>query len=503
MNILHRMITIGALAIPAFAAMMDGVTLIYTGGGMGGSAKSILYGPDQSTILNQWAVGGYSVHFSDSGTIFYTSGFPSNVSGCNTAAGYGSIVEMRWDSTIVRTITSAQLGGGGFHHAFTLTKKGTILAIALENYNGGCGEKLVEYDPNLGQVIWEWHTNDHVGTNNAAKVPQKSGQDPYHVNGVDLDPDRNLIVFSAHNTFEVYVVDHSTTTQQAAGTTGGTFGQGGDILFRFGYPSNYGISGGLQYISTAVHSPRWVPKGYPGEGNIVLFANKSPQSTNSYATGYEVRPFLSGTTFAKKASGEFDYEILFAGVGSATTTNMGGMDKLPNGNWLVTYVNSNKAAEYEAGTVNQSIANAVKTWSAGSSNGIRRYPLCHLGLAKIAETRPAVAAIYDADACDAFGYNPTPSSSAVVGSSSGTTSLRETAVLTGVSLQQKANLLQISGLKSHSQVRILNVVGQVQYQGVVESDHIGISTVHWIRGTYLVQVRQGSASWTQVVRIIS
>lgn len=48
------------------------------------------------------------------------------------------------------------------------------------------------------------------------------------------------IVFSCRELSEIYVIDHSTTTAEAAGTTGGRSGRGGEILYRWGNPAMYG-----------------------------------------------------------------------------------------------------------------------------------------------------------------------------------------------------------------------------------------------------------------------
>lgn len=526
MNLKRNLCILGACITPGFAAMMEGVTFIYS------NNKSIMYAPDQTTILKQWNGGGYAAHFSDSGTVFYESG-SSSVSGCSGVVPYGNIVEARWDGTVIRTITASQMGGGEFHHAFTITPKGTILAIARENYNSACGEKIVEYDPNQGKVLWVWHTNDHKGASNAAKLPNKSGNDPYHVNGVDLDPITNRIVFSAHNTYEIYVVDHSIDSTTAKSSSG-------DILFRWGNPTNYGISGAQSYISTAVHSARYVDPGYPGQGNIVLFANQSPAQTSSYATGYEIHPVMNGSSFVKRANGEFDFEIVFAGVGNGKTTNTGGMDKLPNGNWLVTYTGLNTAAEYSWGTAKQTYAVAAKTWSASSQNGIRRYPLCHSGLAKIAQSDANVAAIYKSAACDAFPDEtaaangvgsgtsssvslssvglassssivvviPSSSSESVTTTSSSSsssngdpTAIMQKNQLKGISFVFQNGEIRVNGLTGVSEVRLLDLLGNPVYTTNTFADQLRIFTSDMRKGNYILQVKQGGRSWTNSVNL--
>mgnify|MGYP001308860254 CR=1 FL=1 len=48
------------------------------------------------------------------------------------------------------------------------------------------------------------------------------------------------IVFSSKHLNEIFIIDHSTTTLQASGHDGGNSNNGGDILYRWGNPANYG-----------------------------------------------------------------------------------------------------------------------------------------------------------------------------------------------------------------------------------------------------------------------
>ena len=57
-----------------------------------------------------------------------------------------------------------------------------------------------------------------------------------HTNGIDYNAEYDLIVLSVPRMNELWVIDHSTTTEEALGSTGGRWGKGGDLLWRWGNP---------------------------------------------------------------------------------------------------------------------------------------------------------------------------------------------------------------------------------------------------------------------------
>ena len=65
---------------------------------------------------------------------------------------------------------------------------------------------------------------------------------------------------------EFWIIDHGTTTAQAAGHTGGRRGRGGDLLYRWGNPRAYRAGTKADRKLFAQHNAHWIPKGLPGAG---------------------------------------------------------------------------------------------------------------------------------------------------------------------------------------------------------------------------------------------
>lgn len=470
----------------SFAAQADALTFVY-----GGSREAKLISNDNSTTIQTWSgvAGSYSAHMSDSGTVWYTTSSTTGIGGgmggwgpsCNGGATWGNIVELDWSGNSIRTITTDQLGGGAPHHAITLTDKGTVLAIVAETYNGTCGERLVEFDPKQNKVIWTWHTNDHEGSNSATKLKRgSSSNDPYHVNSVDLDTSSNQIVFSSHNVQEVFVINHAIDSTTAKGTAG-------DILWRIGKPSNYGVSGGTQYIDQAVHTARWVKPNYTGAGNIIFYANKSP-ANSGYATGYEVTP-----TYSLDNNGEWQYNIVFSGTNNNSSySNSGGIDKIFNGNWMITYSNeSHTAYEFDATLgETQTKASSVGSWTSVGQNGAHRYPVCGGRLLAGVNANDAEAiALYNEMACanssssSEIGISSSSSSSAIV-------ALSPKVNKSNFQFKINHNHIYLKNLNPDSRVSITDVHGVVKFNGFISLSEYQLNTTSWATGTYYINIIQ-------------
>jgi hypothetical protein len=114
---------------------------------------------------------------------------------------------------------SAGNGYNGDHHEFLISPQDTALITIYDpvpwdlSSIGGLKNDRVwqgivqELDIESGEVLFEWHSLEHVGLDDTyATVSQdgRPGLDYFHVNSIEVDHDSNLIV-SARQTFTVYI----------------------------------------------------------------------------------------------------------------------------------------------------------------------------------------------------------------------------------------------------------------------------------------------------------
>ena len=105
-----------------------------------------------------------------------------------------------------------------------------------------------------------------------------------HANGFDYDDDKDVIYLSINFFNEVWVIDHSTSFAEAATSSGGNYGSGGNILYRFGNPLAYNNTAG-EVRNDRNHFPNLLENGVPGEGNMLLYVNGK---TSGISTVYEL-----------------------------------------------------------------------------------------------------------------------------------------------------------------------------------------------------------------------
>jgi hypothetical protein len=247
------------------------------------------------------------------------------------------------------------------HHDIHPLPNGNVLLIAYERKTSAEAtqagssraieiwpDKIVEVQPTgatTGTVVWEWHAWDHLVQNvNPAKdnyktsisahpellnINENTSEDWMHMNGLDYNPMLDQIAFSCHNLSEIYVIDHSTTTAEAASHSGGNSGKGGDILYRWGKPANYAATGAD--VLDVVHDAHWIPEGVPNSGRLVAFNNYGTNKSTVDQIDVPKTVYTYSSTNGAFTPTNFTKRLVTTGF----TSNMGNSQQLPNGNQLV------------------------------------------------------------------------------------------------------------------------------------------------------------------------
>lgn len=157
-------------------------------------------------------------------------------------------------------------------------------------------EKIIEVDPNTDEIVWEWRVMDHViqdfdeSKDNFGVVSehrelidlnwdQNDGKaDWLHFNSIDYNATLDQIMISSPYFDEIWVIDHTTTTEEAAGHTGGFTNHGGDIIYRVGNQEAYQKGDSTDQILFFQHDAHWanefLPGSHPDFGKMVVFNNR-------------------------------------------------------------------------------------------------------------------------------------------------------------------------------------------------------------------------------------
>ena len=173
--------------------------------------------------------------------------------------GYGQGEYLILDNSY-REVARVRAGNGydGDHHEFLITPEDTALFTIYHKVPmdlssvGGPKEGTVldgivqEVDIETGEVLFEWHSLEHVGLDES-----ELRYDYFHVNAIDVDHDSNLLI-SSRNTSAVYKVDRRT----------------GKILWRLGgKSSDFEMGEGARFAYQ--HDVRRCPNG-----TVTMFDNR-------------------------------------------------------------------------------------------------------------------------------------------------------------------------------------------------------------------------------------
>jgi hypothetical protein len=337
---------------------------------------TVLIGGDCQMVYtwNHPNLNGYSVYLLENGNLLRTAQVAKDVRVPPGAGPIQGIVEEVDPTGVV--VWSYQLANDTFcmHHDIKPMPDGNFLACSFEartieeakavgvdtalfpKRSTGAkvllSERIIEVNPRAApeqKIVWQWLLWDHiVPKSQAAEHPElfngsagtPSGNQWVHLNGIDYCPRTDLIVFTSRLLNECFVIDHGTTTQEAAGHTGGKRGKGGDFLYRWGNPKNYDTAA-TQYVFV-LHCPTWIPENCPGAGNILFFHNNMSMGSAAGGTGasevVEIVPPIDGNgAFIKSPGVPFGPEAptwKYAPGDSFSSMAMSSAFRLANGNTL-------------------------------------------------------------------------------------------------------------------------------------------------------------------------
>ena len=379
---------------------------------------------------------GQSVYLLENGHLLHCC-FTKN-RGFTSGGEGGRLEEFDWDGNLVWEFeysTDQHLS----HHDIKPLPDGNVLVLAVEKKSyedcmaAGFNPRMmrdqqlfpeffIEVQPTRpkgGKIVWEWHVWDHLiqendrtkaNYGNVAKHPElidvncNGRATPAfwnHGNSIAYNAQLDQIMLSARGCNEIWVVDHSTTTQEAASHAGGKREKGGDLLYRWGNPAAYQRGSRNDRQLFQQHDAQWIPEGCPGAGHILIFNNGLDRG---YSTIEEIVPPMDDRgNYVLSAKGTYGppkpvWKYQAAKPEDFYSAEISGAHRLPNGNTLIcagvkgTFFEVTSAGETVWQYVNPVVHNGIL--AQGEKSGldhrghnwnavfkIHRYPIDYPGLA--------------------------------------------------------------------------------------------------------------------------
>lgn len=331
-------------------------------------------------VVNDWTSAhkpGLASYLREDGSLVRTGRIQSSFS----AGGSGGRLEIfDWDGDLSWSHDFSSFQEQS-HHDIALMPNGNILVLLWDRHSfeettakgkqedlideqaGFWSEKIWEIKilpDNQFEIVWEWNSWDHIvqdrddsleGFGAIAEHPEKfninypplsQSPDWMHMNSIDYNEQLDQIVLSSRNFNEIYIIDHSTTTDEAKTGEGGIYGKGGDILYRWGNVSTYNPASLEGQKLFGQHDAHWIDEGLEGEGNILIFNNGFGRPGITLASNLEeINPSANGDGFYElNSDNTFDpVESLWSYPEDLTNEfysgRISGSQRLPNGNTLV------------------------------------------------------------------------------------------------------------------------------------------------------------------------
>ncbi|MEZ4921356.1 MAG: aryl-sulfate sulfotransferase [Saprospiraceae bacterium] len=328
--------------------------------------------------INEWTsnyLPGLGTYLLEDGRLLRAAKIPNGF----VVGGTGGAVELYdWDGDLLWyfEFSSDSLHQ---HHDLAVMPNGNILLSAWEVHEkseaieqganpdligeeGIWSERIVEIQPvfpDSGLVVWEWRAWDYLvqefdsGKDNfgiVAEHPNRlnlnyknSAQDPdwLHINGIDYHPERDEIILSSRSFNELWVISHSNSN---AG-----------ILYRWGNPAAYNRGEIADQKFFGQHDVQWIPSGYPGAGNVLVFNNGSGRPEGNFSSIEELTPALQADgSYTAPGPGlpfgpdSVSWKFLDNPPGNFYSKTLSGAQRLQNGNTLACTGQTGTFSEFHA-----------------------------------------------------------------------------------------------------------------------------------------------------------
>lgn len=331
---------------------------------------------NQSNIVHTWSSNyrpGNSVYLLEDGTLLRTA----NTGGTNfnTGGAGGRIERFNWEGQL---LWAYDLNGPDYrlHHDIEPLASGNILMIAWERIDEADAlaagrdpsllsdgalwpDVIIELAPTGsygGDIVWVWRVWDHliqdfddtkpnygVVSNHPGRIDLNhalnESADWNHINAIDYNENLDQIVLSVRQFSEVWVIDHGTTPAEAAGSTGGRYGKGGELLYRWGNPQTYRAGTDAEQQLFVQHDAQWIPDGYPGAGRLLVFNNGGGRTNGNWSSVDEIVTPIDGagaySNTAPFAPPAPTWTYAATPPSSFYAMNISGAQRLPNGHTLI------------------------------------------------------------------------------------------------------------------------------------------------------------------------
>lgn len=349
------------------------------------SGRSAYMVDNCGALVNQWDRGtlpGLAAYFLESGEMLRTYKVEP-VGPFISASNSGGLELVDWDnntvwswelnsSTELSHHDAVRMPNGNFlMHTWELIMEDELIALGrnpnqIAPQGFAWNERIIEVRP-VGtddvEIVWEWRIRDHYIQDrdpalegfgvinehpelfdiNLADINSSNSHasfDYNHFNAIDYNEELDQILISVRNSDEIWIIDHSTTTEEAAGHTGGNAGMGGDILYRWGNPSAYQAAPIDDQQLFGQHGVHWLREG-PEAGNIFIFNNGNGRPGTDFSTVEILEPPLqTDGNYTMNVDNTFGPEQTKWSYGEEPGENfyspfLSNADYLPNGNILI------------------------------------------------------------------------------------------------------------------------------------------------------------------------